>query len=370
MKLVSADTQKVDLQITGPRYIIGSLDNDDIIVTAITSGVLQSGTYSLDLKAELASGVPSDVTIHSLSTSKVVAKFDTFTEQSYSITAVPQNVVAAEGHALGLETLSADRVKVYGPYSEIQKIKTAVARYSAPSGNKVSQNFTSKAEIHLLDGEGNEIDMTAVKMDPTSVDISVPVLKTKKLPITLEFINAPDGFAENNQYYKIQPGEIEIAGPTDVIDTMSSFRLGTLDLSKYLESKTVTYQITAQEGTQIISKITEAEVTLDYSKIKNKKINILNFQVEGVPQGFTANVITTRLENVTVLSPASTIKSITESDLVAVVNLSDRQLSPGQMEVSVSIKSKKGRMVWAYGNYTVLVNVQQNPDAQQNISSE
>lgn len=356
LKVVTSDPKTIDLQVTGPRYVVGNLDKEDILVTAVTNDVTAADTYSLALKAAAKQGVSGDFTIHSFSTNTVTASFDTYTEMKYYILAEPQNVVADTGYALGIETIDPGQITVNGPFSTIQKIATAVARYPAPTDEKVSQNFTTTAKILLLDSEGKEINMSGVVIDPAEVEISVPVLKRKTLPITLKFTNAPDGFAESD-YYTIEPAEIEIAGPADVIDGMSSFQLASIDLSKYLASETVYFPITTQESTQIISNFTEAAVKLDYSKIKNKQMTISNFEITGLPTGFTATVATTRLENVTILSPASTINSITESDLVAVVSLADKQLSTGQIEVSVSIRSKRGRMVWAYGTYTVLVDV-------------
>lgn len=356
LKVVTSDPKTIDLQVTGPRYVVGNLDKEDILVTAVTNDVTVADTYSLVLKATPKQGVSGDFTIHSFSTTTVVASFDTYTEMIYDITAEPQNVVAETGYALGIETIDPAQVKVTGPFSTIQKITTAVARYPAPTEEKVSQNFTTSAKVILLDSEGKEINMNGVVIDPAEVEISVPVLKTKTLPITLKFINAPDGFAESD-YYSIEPAEIEIAGPADVVDGMSSFQLTTIDLSKYLASETVYFPITTPESTQIISNFTEAAVMLDYSKIKNKQMTISNFEITGLPAGFTATVATTRLENVRILSPSSTINSITESDLVAIIDLTDKQLSTGRIEVSVSIRSKRGRMVWAYGTYTVLVNV-------------
>jgi YbbR domain-containing protein len=193
------------------------------------------------------------------------------TEQTYTVSVEKQNVVAETGYAIGLETVAPQTITVNGPNTEIQKVKSAVVRYSQEG--KVSKNFSVKQKVTLLDADGKEINMTKVTVTPSEVDISVPVLKRKTLPMTLEFLNAPDGFAESD-YFTINPQKIEIAGPAEVVDNMSSFQIGTLDLSKYITSDSVFLPIGKREGISIISDTTQAEVKLNYSRIKNKKMTM------------------------------------------------------------------------------------------------
>lgn len=60
--------------------------------------------------------------------------------------------------------------------------------------------------------DGQLSDMSQVTVDRETVDVTVPVLQIKTLPIKVSFINMPTGFDMNTLEYTLSQDTIEIAG--------------------------------------------------------------------------------------------------------------------------------------------------------------
>ena len=125
--------EKIDVTVTGPRYLITSITPDDILVSANLNTVDTAGVSELDLKVNLRERSP-DITISAQSKTTVEIYFDTELEKEFDIQ-MDQELVAAkiaEGYVLNSTELTVSKVTLRGPETEMNKIVRVIATPELP----------------------------------------------------------------------------------------------------------------------------------------------------------------------------------------------------------------------------------------------
>lgn len=357
LRIVESSVDSVDVTVVGPRYVISGLTASDIRVTANIGDVNAAGDYTLTLKAGFQES-GKDAVVSLSSTDSVTAQFDTYETVVLTIEAEAESSLSiADNHVLGIATVSPASVSVHGPKTLVSRIARAVAYY-AGSSQKLSNSFITESDITLLDSDGVAIVSKNITMTPTVTEVSVPILKRKKVDVAVTLLNAPDGYAE--QFVSISPAQIEIAGPAEVVDAMSALTVGTINVSEITASDSYRFTIAMTQNMRDVNNVGFITVDINYKNVKSKTFTINSFTFGS---GFSAitdyslTVVNQTLENVTVMGKSSVISNLSASDLTAVISIDPNTLSAGQVELPVTITASDGSLVWAVGSYTVLVNV-------------
>ena len=125
---------KIDVTVTGPRYLITTLTPNDILVSANLNTVDKPGISELALKVSLKES-SQDITISEQSKKAVQIYFDTRMEKEFDINMedtqlIPEKV--AEGYSLDSVDLTVTKVMLTGPETEINKIISVTATPELP----------------------------------------------------------------------------------------------------------------------------------------------------------------------------------------------------------------------------------------------
>lgn len=120
--------EKIDVTVTGPRYLITSLTPDDILVSANLNTVDSAGVSQLALKVSLKEN-SQDITISAQSKTSVDIYFDTELEKKFNIQLDPTVITEklADGYELNSADLTVSTVTLKGPETEMNKIVNVVA---------------------------------------------------------------------------------------------------------------------------------------------------------------------------------------------------------------------------------------------------
>ena len=125
---------KIDVTVTGPRYLITTLTPNDILVSANLNTVDKPGVSELALKVSLKES-SQDITISEQSKRAVQIYFDTRMEKEFKIK-LDKNLIApekiAEGYSLDSVDLTVTNVMLTGPETEINKIVNVTATPELP----------------------------------------------------------------------------------------------------------------------------------------------------------------------------------------------------------------------------------------------
>ncbi len=119
---------KIDVVVTGPRYMVTTMTAEDLNVSVNLNNVDSAGVSDVSLKVALKSG-GQDITISSYSKKTISVYFDAELEKTFDIH-IDRDSIAdkiADERQLNAATLTVPKITLKGPATEIKKIVDVVA---------------------------------------------------------------------------------------------------------------------------------------------------------------------------------------------------------------------------------------------------
>lgn len=358
LKLFGETNFTVDVDISGESYIVRQKTADDIIVTAQTSTIESSGKVRLWLNYKPADGV-TGITINKVSPSYVDAYFDVESTKYFPLTPdIISPQVAADDYMQQNEVLSQSQIKVTGPKTEIEKIDKVYARIEI--SDPLTQTTTFDCQVQAVDSNGNEPKYLEIGQENQTVQMTVPILKRKELPVTAEFINAPQDYLTSSLEMKFSPETISIAGPETAIDSMMQLNLGKIDFEKLSpDENTFTFDVSLPSGVTAIDNVETVTVTVNMKGLTSNIFTIPkdNIIVQNIPTVNTVTIVSGDISDVKIVGPEDVISQLTSGDIYAKVDLLDEQFSLGEQQFKVNISVKNNDRCWAYGEYKIWLRI-------------
>ncbi len=349
---------KVDVTVTGKKFIVSTITADDIKVAAQTNYVDSAGNKTLTLKATNNSN--KDFEIKAISQNYISVFFDTLKESEF---ALEPNVVAdveklvVDGCVLGNPILSRNTVSVSGPASEVSKITGAVATYTI---NKTLDTTTTVTpEIELTGAASVQLANTTVNVGETEITMTLPVLKTVNLPTTVTLKNAPAGYLTGNLNISVYPASINVGVPVEQLEQTKEVSIGTVDFSE-LNSGNNTFKFSADSVTdyEINENVKNFRATINITDVTSTTLNIPaeNITIAKQNDNYQSTVSSQYINSVKILGPADEIAGLTAQNVLGEIDLAAFELNAGNNSVPVKFTVKGASHCWAYGEYSVNIN--------------
>ena len=357
LDVVSGGTnQRVNVKVSGPSYVISSLTSSDILVTASLSEVTAAGTYRVPLIATKNSSALTDYTIVSITPDTIEVAFDNIDTRTFTPTVQAEGAAATEGlvaEAAVITDTAFSTIDISGPRTEVSKISSVVAY--AQVGKTLSATESFDAVIKLLDADGNEIDQSAFTLSYTKLKITVPISRSKQLPIVPTFENLPGAYTASSIPYALSATSVTVLGPPEVVDNLTQIELAPIDFDNVTAGQTeFTCALNLPNAVKDMDSIANVTVTLSLGDIKETTVNVATVNSVNLTDGLTANISQT-IRNVKLCGPAEVIDSLNVADVYAEVDLTGR--TAGEHTVPARIKVKNLNNVWQVGVYTTLVTI-------------
>lgn len=350
---VPVDEFKASVRVNGNSVTVGSLTSSDVQVYGSNLGnIVTSGTYNVTLLAR-QQGVKTSYSIVSLNPSDVTVVVDRNITKEIEIESQITASCPAE-YYMGSPTFSSKTVFVSGPEQSVSKVARAVVVASVEK-ELTETMILEKLNVTLLDVDGNVIEDDSLIVEPVTVDATIPVLIKKTVPIILETANKPSGLNINN-FVTVEPSVIEIAASADVIDSVSSISIGTLDFAKLQYNKaSMDFEIIMPEGVRNLNNIEKAKVKFNFDDFATKTFTLSSFQFQNVPEGFVAEYSPYSVVEMRVVGPAAEVNALKNSSFSAVIDLTEATTGSSDMYVDIRINGISS--CWIYGAYSVNVTV-------------
>ncbi len=349
LQIFSGDEQTASVVVSGNRAVLGSIDTTDVTVTAAANTINSSGSFSLPVSAAKTNPSSNFQITSTVVPSTINVVVDYFRESTFQI--LDNNVVykVADGY-YGFTSLNSKSVVISGPQTEISKIAKVYA--VAEINDTLKESISTTAELVLYDENNNKLSTDLFTMDMTTVKVTVTVLPEKTVKVEPVFLNKPSGLEITDDMIKIEPSEILLAGPSQIINGANSVKLEPIDFSTLQAEKKVfpSLGIDIPTDCKSLSNSTTAKVTLDLSKLTSKKYKVDKFTVDGLADGYKADVTQQNIF-VTIVGPKSEIKDLTAKDITAVIDTSNSAGTTGSVQMPVTFKIKGTQSCWAYGTY-------------------
>lgn len=361
MKVFSQTDTKATVYIKGNSLVVNQLKAGDLeAVAALPANVTEPGSYTLPLTVQSRRTLNAAYTVDSIYPAQVLVTVDRYKEKTF---AVQSDVTYKAGYKsdpsffVGMPDPSQDTVTVSGPEKQVLQVNRVAFEYEIDSTLTDTKNFT--VPLALFDANGNKIDRGNMTVNPEKVDVSIPVLPRARLPLKAAFTNKPAGLSLGSGQVSIDPQEIEVAAPKDVLATLKEVSLEPIDFSKINPSNnTFDANIDLPSTCKNLSNLPTAKVTLNLGSMITRQMQVTNFSVKNLSADKTAQVYTREIP-VTVVGPENEVSRLTESNLTAQVDLSDRENFTGHTEVPVTFSVSSTENTWVYGSYMANVEIRQ-----------
>lgn len=361
LDVVEGGDQTISVNVAGKRYVLGGLTASDFNVVAYPTSVTAAGEYELEVVVSKIDA-NKEFDILSWTPEKITVRFDRMATKTISLAAQAENVKVASGYILDdpVATASPKEVTITGPEQYLNLVDKCVVRTEL--SDELSSTTVTKGTLEIYDQDGQLMDPEEYKFTLSSKEFSVtiPVLKQKTLPLTFDYLNVPAGFSTSSLKYTMSSKAIQVAGPVEVIDSMSELKVGYVDFKELDLDYSKEFEIELPTGFKNSTNLTTVTVTFDTSNLtsKNTWISYNNLKLVNIPQGYSARVVTQGINSVKVIGAPDDISSLSSSDVIGEIDLMNANIKEeGRYTVPVTVKFPSKSGVWAYGEYTAVVSV-------------
>lgn len=353
----------VDVTVTGKKYILSSLDSDDIVIEANTNYVNSAGVKTLQLNA-VPSENSDDFDIISLSSTHIDIFFDTYKEVELPLSS---NVVTTlktlvpEECILGDVVFSKSTVIINGPSTEVNRIIGVQATVNIK--DVLEKTTTFDPEVKLLTNDGSSLEYSKMAIDEAEITMTLPVLKVVTLPTAVEFKNAPSYFVENPLSYTVYPTKVKVAVPVDMIETTKQFIVDTIDFADITNSyNTFSVGVNSINSFKIMDEsVKQFRVRINASGFDSKTITIpaSTIKVKNNRSDFNVALNENKDITITVIGTTTALESVTADNISVVIDTMDKTISKDTTTMSASVTINDGNC-WAFGKYDIKVKVTAN----------
>lgn len=243
------------------------------------------------------------------------------------------------GATLEKSSIKPDTVEVVGTKEEIESISSAKAYVDLKGVNKT---VTKTPEVTLYNKEGKRLN---VRTSPSKISVTLNVATQttannteKTVPVTYTKKGSlAEGLAVTN--ISVEPREVTIAGPKDILDNIQSLEGVEVDLSQLTESTTFDASVLLPKGVTS-AKPNQVKVSVGVQKTKQTKTKTIDgipIQKNGLSKDVTAQLISPQDGKISVdiSGEASIVDKITAAQITAVINL--QNVSSGTKDISIQV---------------------------------
>ena len=341
----SADT--VTVKVSGSRASIGNLHASDLTAVVDVSGISQVRDMTVSYTVRFPDSVNmSGVEVHNKTPETIEFSVVQENSKTVEVKGVFTGSVA-EGFTVDPIVVEPASITFYGPASELNQIDSACVYIDRQNVSATIGPLSS--DFVLLNANGETIRPPSVTSSQSSVTVTVPVLMNKELPLTVNLIEG-SGATADNTVVEIEPKTIQVVGSTATLENVNQVVIGTVDLTDFAETTTLTFPITLDNNIRSLSGTTEATVTVTVTGMETRKFTVTNITITGG----TGELQTTQKE-IIVRGTAEDLAAITEDKIRIVADLTEYAAATGTIEVPAHVYVDGFEKAGAVGDYTVSV---------------
>lgn len=337
---------ELSVRVEGPMLELSYLNEEDIVLKADFAQVnLSEGINRIPV---YVSRIPKNIDIVDKDNLSIDVNLDDLIEKSVP---VRENisVTTKSGYSASKPIITPQKVKVKGAEQYVQNVSYVLV---ATSLEKIDKDEELNLPLQPYDEAGREVKNVTV--EPQTVNVVVPVKKTKKVAIKVETTGnvAYGGILKSVEAI---PSTIEIAGDEKVLESINEIKTEVIDLTDISEDKTMEVKLVLDKVTTVSGK-DSVNVKLAIEKLEQKNISVdinfinlaegLKFQSEYKKVSF-------------VVSGAETvIKKLKAEDIKCTVDLKDLLVEAEYPSLQVRVTAPENVTIQSHSPETVKVTIE------------
>lgn len=325
---------KVNVRVSGRA---SDLVGDKFSAKNITASVDLSGWSEGEVRVPVIvdlQGV-SNVQIVNSDPKDILFVFEKIVQKDLQVNIESEGEVA-EGYVLGDLSTKSQTISIKGPRSWVNEVSKVVATVDVSNRNNPGK---IARPVKILDDEGNQV--RGVEIQPSMIDIDIPVFRTLSLPIELQTENQlPEDYLIKE--INIHPSTIDIVGDNS-IEQLTKINTKVIDINSLLDKSTAQVELDLPDNVEllspnqkvIISYIIEDIGTKDFI-LNMRDLDIINLNEELIidEEDMNKEII------VTLKGTKSLLDSINIEDIKILLDLED--LVEGHHEIDLIMEEIEG----------------------------
>lgn len=255
---------KITLKLKGKNNVLNKINETTVSAVADLSGYSTKGENYVNVNI---TGIPEGVNL----LSKTPNSLKLMLESKINVQ-MPVQVNVMGNPSQGLAAMSpvsvpAD-VLLSGAESQISRIKTVRVDVDIASVNAEVKKILP---VRLLDENGK--DITSVNIEPSTVEISIPIENTKRVAIEPVMTGQPaSGYITTKT--SVFPTEILVSGKQEVLETISSVKTEKIDLTDRSTGIDGEINLILPKGVELVNKNEKAKINIVIEPLVTKQIKI------------------------------------------------------------------------------------------------
>ena len=320
----------IKVTVSGPQSEVNMLRADDIKAYIDVSGVTQAGNNSLPIYVVLPN--ENKLAVASKSVESAVVFIDRCIAAEIPVRVQITDYTLSADLTLGDYTINPTTVTVEGPESVLANIEYA---YASIVPGEISGSVKSNASVSLRSSSNAVINNSYIVLLDPSVEVSVPVYKTKDVPVRVHFVGGY--YSTESATITLSSDYIKVKGLAEDVDRLDEIRIDVAEntLVPDPENKiNIVKKIVFPGGIQSA----DVTATIVFNDMVHRKLSLYTdlCVFTGKPDSISV-VPADPVINVTVFGPPAALALLTFEDFALEADLSYIDLKPGQ-EYSVPVE--------------------------------
>ena len=257
--ILSGNDSVADIKIRGRRGNISVFGQKDINCSVNLAGITEPGKYTLPVTFSTS---VYGIEIVQKTPGRVEIVVDEVITAEHKIEVVTTGDTG-EDYAVGEVEFSPQTVKITGPKSITEKVKSAKATIDLTG---VTKDLEGLYKIKLYDENGNEVEDTAISSNIEYCDVKCTVNNRKKLNIVPVLSDEKNLKGEKIVVSSIEPENIYVIGKNDIIKDLKEICTNTVYTSGITSTQSVVAYLDLTkipEGASIQDNVTQVKLTLE-----------------------------------------------------------------------------------------------------------
>ena len=341
------DRQTVSLTILGKRSVVTGLNRDNIKISVDLTKVKNPGVVERYYEITLPENISErDYQIKAQSPAIVSVNIVRLVSEIVSVKGTFIGTVE-EGYLRQPMEFSPDTIKVSGPEAVVSQIADAEVVIEREN---LSDTVVTELGFTLRDKAGKPVVMDDITTDTETIEVRLPILQVKEVVLTVDLVPG-GGVEKENTQVVIDPPTIELSGDPELLETINTISIGTIDLSKVTDTFSQTYPIPIPNNVENVYQVTDAKVALEIIGLATKRMLITKIEKINLAEGYTVAIPTQTLI-LTIRGPADQVALVETHNIRVVVDLSEFSQYVGLTSIEPEIYVDGFPLVGVIKDYT------------------
>jgi YbbR domain-containing protein len=293
----------ISLNVKGSTADIASGKNQFKVVADMGLYVVTKGDNNIPIRVERQ---PVNVNILNSQALFVKVTLDDLIKKTFPVK-VNLSGKVKEGYYAYPQNTAPTEVEVSGAAKYVNQVVAIEAKSDLKSTDK---DLNMKLPLRALDAAGKEIK--EVNISPDTVEVIVPVKKTKTVPITVETKGTLNKLYSMKGSLVPTPDKVEIAGDEAIINNVTALKTEQVDLSTLTPNKAIAAKIILPPGVTLLDSDGTVKIKATLDNVISKTFQGL-IQFKNINEAYTAVSDNSKF-TIEVSGPAEIVNAIKNED--------------------------------------------------------